>query len=175
MKFESLIDPERKISPLVPISIGILIDIIDIITPTEAQLSIFFAIPVIIAGWYNGLLWSIIIAFSLPFSRFFIATEIEHLWSPFYNILNAIDRFVVLSIVSLLSAKLSSSVNYLRHKVKVLEGLVPVCANCKKIRNQNQEWQPMEQYISEHSEAKFTHGICPDCMILLYRDNIKKS
>ncbi|MBJ6724023.1 protoglobin domain-containing protein [Geomesophilobacter sediminis] len=47
--------------------------------------------------------------------------------------------------------------------VKKLEGVIPICASCKKIRNDEQSWQQMEQYISEHSEAMFSHGLCPDC------------
>jgi PAS domain S-box-containing protein len=55
-----------------------------------------------------------------------------------------------------------------REKVKILQGLLPICANCKKIRDENGLWQPFETYISAKSEAQFTHGICPDCMARLY-------
>ena len=54
-------------------------------------------------------------------------------------------------------------------QVKQLTGLLPICAGCKKIRNPTGEWQQMETYLSEHSEATFTHGYCPDCTrIYLY-------
>jgi len=49
------------------------------------------------------------------------------------------------------------------NRVKQLEGLIPICAYCKKIRDDQQIWQQLETYISEHSEAKFSHGICPHC------------
>ena len=52
--------------------------------------------------------------------------------------------------------------------VKILQGLLPVCASCKKIRDVSGDWDSMESYISEHSEAEFTHGICPDCEQNLY-------
>ncbi len=52
--------------------------------------------------------------------------------------------------------------------VKVLGGLLPICASCKKIRNEAGKWINIEEYISEHSEAEFSHGICPDCSELLY-------
>jgi len=45
-----------------------------------------------------------------------------------------------------------------------LEGLLPICAYCKKIRDEHEQWQTMELYIEEHSTAEFSHGICPDCM-----------
>jgi sigma-B regulation protein RsbU (phosphoserine phosphatase) len=48
-------------------------------------------------------------------------------------------------------------------KVKQLQGLLPICAYCKKIRDDHNYWQQVEAYISSHSEAQFSHGICPDC------------
>ena len=49
-------------------------------------------------------------------------------------------------------------------RVKHLEGILPICMYCKKIRNDDKaSWQQMEQYISEHSEAMFSHSICPEC------------
>jgi DNA-binding response OmpR family regulator len=48
-------------------------------------------------------------------------------------------------------------------KVKALRGLLPMCAYCKKIRVDQTYWQQLEGYISEHSDAEFSHGICPEC------------
>jgi len=56
------------------------------------------------------------------------------------------------------------------NNVKTLRGLVPICSVCKKIRDDSGYWQAVEQYVSEHSEAEFTHGICPDCMKKYYAD-----
>jgi hypothetical protein len=53
-------------------------------------------------------------------------------------------------------------------QVKTLTGLLPICANCKKIRDDNGYWSSVEKYISTHSEAEFTHGICPECLEKLY-------
>jgi DNA-binding response OmpR family regulator len=55
-------------------------------------------------------------------------------------------------------------------QVKLLSGLLPICANCKKIRDDQGYWQDVAGYIRDHSEAEFTHGICPDCMQKLYPD-----
>jgi PAS domain S-box-containing protein len=52
--------------------------------------------------------------------------------------------------------------------VQMLKGLLPICASCKKIRDDRGTWQIMEKYIQDHSEAKFSHGICPECMRKLY-------
>lgn len=48
-------------------------------------------------------------------------------------------------------------------RVKSLQGLLPMCSYCKRIRNDRNYWQQVESYISEHSEAEFTHGVCPHC------------
>jgi len=48
-------------------------------------------------------------------------------------------------------------------RVKTLQGLLPICSYCKKIRNDRNYWQQVEGYISDHSEAQFSHGICPEC------------
>lgn len=53
-------------------------------------------------------------------------------------------------------------------KVKTLSGLLPICANCKKIRDDSGYWQQIELFIRERSEAEFSHSICPDCLTLLY-------
>ena len=55
-------------------------------------------------------------------------------------------------------------------EVKTLSGLIPICASCKKIRDDKGYWGQIESYISDHSEAEFSHGICPDCMKKLYPD-----
>ena len=47
--------------------------------------------------------------------------------------------------------------------VKKLEGVIPICGICKKIRDDKESWHQLEKYISEHSEALFSHGLCPDC------------
>jgi PAS domain S-box-containing protein len=57
--------------------------------------------------------------------------------------------------------------------VKTLRGLVPICASCKKIRDDKGYWKQLEVYIHDHSEAEFTHGICPECMKKLYPDFCK--
>lgn len=53
-------------------------------------------------------------------------------------------------------------------EVKVLRGLIPICASCKKIRNDGGSWQHLEEYLGEHSEAQFSHGLCQPCVKKLY-------
>ncbi len=57
--------------------------------------------------------------------------------------------------------------------IKTLRGLIPICANCKKIRDDKGYWNQIESYIQKHSEAEFSHGICPECARRLYPELYK--
>jgi PAS domain S-box-containing protein len=57
--------------------------------------------------------------------------------------------------------------------IAVLTGIIPICASCKKIRNEAGDWQPIELFIRNHSTVEFSHGICPDCASNLYPDFFK--
>ena len=54
------------------------------------------------------------------------------------------------------------------NEVQLLKGLLPICASCKRIKDEKEQWQVLEVYLQAHSEAKFTHGLCPDCLRKLY-------
>jgi PAS domain-containing protein len=58
--------------------------------------------------------------------------------------------------------------------VKCLSGLLPICAACRKIRDKQGFWHDLENYIRQHSEADFTHGICPDCRRRLYPETLPR-
>ncbi|NOT22735.1 MAG: response regulator [Nitrospiraceae bacterium] len=58
-------------------------------------------------------------------------------------------------------------------EVKVLHGLIPICAKCKRVRTDNGNWQHLEEYIQTHSEAEFSHGICQVCIKAVYPGVIK--
>lgn len=55
-------------------------------------------------------------------------------------------------------------------KINTLSGMLPICAACKKIRDDKGYWNQIETYLSKHSEAEFSHGICPECVKKLYSD-----
>ena len=59
-------------------------------------------------------------------------------------------------------------------EVKTLSGMLPICANCKKVRDDKGYWNQIESYLSEHSEAKFSHSICPECARRLYPEFFKE-
>jgi DNA-binding response OmpR family regulator len=58
--------------------------------------------------------------------------------------------------------------------VKLLQGLLPICCYCKKIRNDQNYWQQVDTYIADHSEAQFTHGICPECREKIVKPELER-
>ena len=85
-----------------------------------------------------------------------------------------LERFKCLAHTLYIFANLLSkmALQNLRQKrsLSELTGLLPICASCKKIRDDKGYWNQIETYISEHSKAMFSHGLCPDCMEKLYGD-----
>lgn len=82
----------------------------------------------------------------------------------------ALARFADLMELRRLNTELQKALN----NVKVLRGLLPICVGCKKIRDDKGYWQAVEGYIKDHSEAEFSHGLCPDCLTKLYPDFAQK-
>jgi len=76
------------------------------------------------------------------------------------------QRRVAISSLEEANKKLRASVD----EVKILHGILPVCAYCKRIRTETNTWAQMETYIHEHSEADFSHTMCPDCLRKYYPD-----
>jgi PAS domain S-box-containing protein len=66
--------------------------------------------------------------------------------------------------------RLNASLETAIEEIKTLKGILPICASCKKIRNDKGYWEQIEAYISDHSDAEFSHSICPDCIKKLYPD-----
>jgi phosphoserine phosphatase RsbU/P len=72
-----------------------------------------------------------------------------------------------------MQASLADKIEELRQafdQIKTLRGIVPICAGCKQIRDDRGYWNQVEVYVRDHTEAQFSHGICPDCMKKLYPD-----
>ncbi len=79
----------------------------------------------------------------------------------------------ILKLQSELADRVKELEDALSH-VKQLQGLLPICSYCKKIRDDGNYWHRVEEYIAGHSEAEFTHGICPDCYEKFVRPEIEK-
>lgn len=69
--------------------------------------------------------------------------------------------------------RLNKELKEANESIRILKGLIPICSHCKKVRNDDGFWEQVEVYISEHSEADFSHSLCPDCIDILYPDLYK--
>ncbi len=79
---------------------------------------------------------------------------------------------ITLLAIFVTGAKLQRSIDerdQARREARTLSGLLPICSHCKKIRDSEGEWQPLESYIAGHSEADFSHGLCPECLEKYYQ------
>lgn len=72
------------------------------------------------------------------------------------------------AIVALLAVIIVAYTHKIFKRMKYLEGFLSICASCKKIRDEKGNWHPIESYIHARTEAKFSHGVCPECAEKLY-------
>jgi CheY-like chemotaxis protein len=79
----------------------------------------------------------------------------------------AAQRFVIQEQLKEIQAK-NEVLHQQLEEIKTLRGLVPICARCKNVRDDSGFWQTIEAYVSDHSEAEFSHSLCPDCAGVLY-------
>jgi len=70
--------------------------------------------------------------------------------------------------------RLNRELKMANEKIQTLSGLIPICSKCKKVRNDDGYWQEVEDYVTAHTEADFTHGICTDCVKELYPEYYEK-
>ena len=93
--------------------------------------------------------------------------------SPIYAVWNTLIRLIAFLLIGWAVARMRQAL-VREHKtaetlrcalseIKVLESFLPICAQCKKIRNQQGQWQQLELYIGQHSNTQFSHSYCPEC------------
>jgi hypothetical protein len=124
------------------------------------QFPIAFIFPVALAAWHRGVRWGLVFAVAQPVVRFSFNFYWDALWSLPIAGINLLIRVSVLCAFACLVAHAARQ----RRRITALEGLLPVCAWCKRIRDEHEVWQPLDTYLSRHAELSLTHGICPDCM-----------
>lgn len=137
---------------------------LDVATGPYILFPITFVIPVGLGTWFLSRTVGVGLAVGLVLSQFGIALFIEPSGRPLYaTVLNAAIRLLVLTGLAVLLAKVNRQQRALAHRVQVLEGILPICAFCKKIRRPDGVWEPIEVYITQRSAAQFSHGLCEAC------------
>ena len=156
-----------------------LVGALDHVTGYELGFFVFYFIPISYAAWASGRLAGGIASAVCTLAWLLIDLTSGHAYSsPWFGAWNAGIRllsflaitFTVSRVKELWDAEkaLSAQLQESLSQVKELQGLLPICASCKKIRNDTGYWEQIELYLIEHSNVEFTHGLCPDCARRLY-------
>lgn len=140
-------------------AVSILIIWADFAAGPIIRLPILFVFPVIAVSWYWGLIIGETLAIGLPVLRLALAWHINKPWALEDSIINTAILVLALAMISFLVY----IINQQSIRIKVLQGILPICSFCKKIRTPEDQWEQMESYISHHSQAEFSHGVCPEC------------
>jgi len=158
-----LLPKKRKFLILYWVLFSLLVIVLDYFTGPFIHFPIFFLFPIVLATWFNGWRWGMVFACCLPLIRILFSFLWPLPWSIVEGFINAVIRIAIFSLTVFLVDK-EVKRRALLEEIKVLRGLLPVCSFCKKIRTQDNQWIPFEEYIIVHSEAEFSHGFCPDCL-----------
>ncbi|MEI6076142.1 MAG: hypothetical protein WCS94_11245 [Verrucomicrobiota bacterium] len=146
----------------------------DYLTGVEIVIFSFYLIPIRLASMRLGLGGGIVVSMSATLawvmSDYFGGQLYSNQLVAAWNIMVRLMSFLVVAWLSARNAALlaeeRATSNRLRQalsEIKLIEGLLPICATCKKIRDEKAQWHAIEKYIEMHSTATFTHGMCPDC------------
>lgn len=130
----------------------------------------FFIVPIMLAAWHGTGAFAVILAVAMSLVRFWFFFFWTTPWTLPEAMASSLVRCFVLVVVALLTARVGQQQRALLQRVKTLEGLLPICSFCKRIRDEREDWKQLETYITARSEAQFSHSICPDCMKQHYGD-----
>jgi len=156
--------PPGRLHPMWWVGITGLLLCADYVTGPKTQFPVVYAIPVTLAAWYSGRWPAVALAVAMPLVHvvFLVALWKQAGSIPILVAMTTIRGAVIVA-MALWFARLSEHERELHRHVQTLEGLLPICSFCKSIRNESGEWMRLEAFISERSEAQFSHGFCPSC------------
>jgi hypothetical protein len=166
------------VGALVGCALMLVVAVADYFTGPAVTMGILYYGGIGVAAWYVGervgvgvavasaLCWWLIDRWTAPATPGLVV-----LWNVGLRVVAFSGFARLISHLCDMQVRLRATVQQLEHtlhEVKTLQGLLPICANCKKIRDDHGYWQQVETYLTERTNVTFTHGICPDCMQRLY-------
>jgi len=176
---ESLDKLSKKDHTAVSFFLTLLVGVVDCLTGFKYLVTIFYLVPISYAAWFMGKIAGMIFSFLcivVVLYSCFVSTESLSIFSVgSWNTMLYSSFFII---VALLLSKLRittlerviamTKLQSALKAIKELSGILPICANCKKIRDEEGYWHDVEVYISRHTNMEFTHGICTECANKLY-------
>jgi hypothetical protein len=136
----------------------------DYVTGPSVQFPILYLLPIGFAAWSSRLGWGCGLAVTMALMRLVFVMIGPEAWSGPELLLNALIRMAVFLCFVYLVNRTAQHYRDMQREVRALRGLLSICSFCKKIRNDADEWIELERYLSAHSEAQFSHGLCPGCL-----------
>ena len=159
--------------------LNLIIGVIDYLTGYEIRIELFYLMPIGLLSWLvnrsAGIIMLVISTVTFMTAHILAGQVIVNYFIYSWNILVHVGFFIV--VVYLISEEKTVSDNnkvligrlqQSLDEIKTLSGLLPMCSACKKIRDDDGYWKQIEHYISEYTDARFSHSICPDCKKKLY-------
>ena len=153
--------------------LSLAIFIIDSFIPLGVAGGVPYILVVLISLWAHRKQLPVYMAIAgtvLTVFGFYSSPTGGELWKVLTNRALALIALWLVAILSLQRRTFHEEKEKALQEVKILSGFLPICASCKKIRGDKGYWNQIESYIRDHTEAEFSHGICPDCAKKLYQD-----
>jgi hypothetical protein len=169
----------------ISILVTLIIGYVDYLTGLEFRMEIFYLAPILYVTWFvdkkSGILLSAISLITILCSDILAGKNYELSFIEIWNSAMYLAFFVVATLLLsrlkstlLLRAGLIADLERALSEVKELTGILPICANCKKIRDDEGYWHDVAVYIRDHTNAEFTHSLCKACAEKLYPELYNK-
>ncbi|MGA9779962.1 MAG: hypothetical protein ACLPRE_03890 [Limisphaerales bacterium] len=150
--------------PATFIGLAILCLVLDFLMGPYIAFPFIFIIPVAVSAGFCRSYYAYFLAIIQPLIRLGFPVSWQAPWNAADAIMNTAIRIAILVLVAYLINRTARQTRELARRVNLLEGILPICSLCKKIRDERGDWQPVEIYVSNRSEALFSHSLCPDCL-----------
>ncbi|HZJ30965.1 MAG TPA: hypothetical protein VFD21_05320 [Vicinamibacterales bacterium] len=148
---------------------AVIVLVADYLAGVDSQFPMLYAVPVALAAWYSDRWTAVMLAIAVPvFHILLVLMVMGRTESAILLATMTAARGIVILVMALWFARLAEHERQLLRYVVKLEGLLPICSVCKSIRNETGVWEPLETFISTRSDADFTHGLCPKCVMRQY-------
>lgn len=152
---------------------------VDDVTGYEIHLPVLYFAPVALLAWNVGLRAGLLMVVFATVTWFLADRGAGHPYAAWYDgYVNALMEMAAYSVVAYSVARvrreltiekqLNAELSQALAEIKRLEGLLPICSSCQRIRKEDNTWEQIEVFMTKRTDATFTHGLCPDCARTLF-------
>ena len=167
---------------ILSVLITLLLGVVDWFSGYTLNFFVFYFLPISIAAWFLGTPGVVVLAIFSSMVWFGADMMTGHIYpSSVYAVWNTMIRLIsflaigwsvsTLRHIILREQEMAGQLRKSLSEIKVLESFLPICAQCKKIRNHEGVWQHLEVYIGQHTDTQFSHSYCPEC----YKNALKEA